>query len=67
MGKLIFLLIIIAIIYYFFKKSQISTINNKSSDENEFVQCEKCKTFILKKEAIKKNEKYYCKECYANT
>jgi uncharacterized protein len=63
MGKIIVFLIIIGVIYYMFKKSNKKVEN----DENEFVQCEKCKTFILKKDAKFKNGKYYCKECNADS
>jgi uncharacterized protein len=63
MWKIIVFLIIIGVIYYMFKKSNKKVEN----DENEFVQCEKCKTFILKKDAKFKNGKYYCKECNADS
>jgi len=65
MAKIIIFLIIIGVIYFLFIKSNDKKeINN---EENEFIQCENCKTFVLKKEAILKNGKYYCKECNANT
>jgi uncharacterized protein len=66
MGKLIVFLIIIATVYFLFIKKSNKKIE-KDSDENEFVKCENCNTFVLKKEAIKKNGKYYCKECNANS
>jgi len=64
MGKIIIILIIIATIYYLFRSDKKE---NRDNNENEFVQCENCKTFVLKKEATLKNGKYYCKECNANT
>ncbi|GAX87264.1 conserved hypothetical protein [Lebetimonas natsushimae] len=66
MGKIIIFLIIIATIYFLFVKTNKKEIQ-KDSEENEFVQCENCKTFVLKKEAIEKNGKYYCKECNADS
>jgi uncharacterized protein len=63
MGKIIVFLIIITTIYLFFKSKKKEI--QKDSNENEFVQCEKCKTFVLKKDCIQKNGKYYCKECNA--
>jgi uncharacterized protein len=65
MSKIIIFLIIIGVIYFLFIKSNKKEI--KTSNENEFVQCESCKTFVLKKEATEKNGKFYCKECDANT
>jgi uncharacterized protein len=66
MGKIIIFLIIIATIYFLFIKTNKKEIKT-DSEENEFVQCENCKTFILKKDAIEKNGKYYCKECNADS
>ena len=66
MGKIIILLIIGGAIYYLFKSSSKPIKENKS-DEEEFVQCENCKTFVLKKYTIEKNGKYYCKECNADS
>jgi uncharacterized protein len=65
MGKIIVFLIIIAIIYFLFIKTNKKEIKKTEENENEFVQCEKCKTFVLKKDCIQKNGKYYCKECNA--
>jgi len=65
MGKLILLLLIGGAIYYLFFKKPQNTVQD--SDENEFVQCEKCGTFVLKKEMKMKNGKLLCKECYANS
>jgi uncharacterized protein len=67
MGKIIIFLIIIAIIYFLFIKTNKKEIKKTEENENEFVQCENCNMFVLKKEAIKKNGKYYCKECNADS
>jgi len=68
MAKIIIFLIIIGVIYFLFIKQNNKEVKNKTNnEENEFIQCENCKTFVLKKEAILKNGKYYCKECNANT
>jgi len=63
MSKLILLLLIIAGIYFFFIKSRKKEIKN----ENEFIQCDKCSTFVLKKDTILINNKKLCKECYENS
>ncbi|WP_024787869.1 MULTISPECIES: PP0621 family protein [unclassified Lebetimonas] len=65
MGKIIIFLIIIGVIYYMFRPNK--KIKKDNNDENEFVQCEKCKTFVLKKDAKFKNGKYYCRECDADS
>ncbi|GAB6074594.1 PP0621 family protein [Nautilia lithotrophica] len=67
MGKIILFIIIGIAIYFFFIKSREITKNEKENDENEFVQCEKCGTFVLKKEMKEKNGKLLCKDCYANS
>ncbi|WP_024791916.1 PP0621 family protein [Lebetimonas sp. JS138] len=64
MGKIIVFLIIIGVVYYMFRPNKKI---KKDNDENEFVQCEKCKTFVLKKDAKFKNGKYYCRECDADS
>ncbi len=66
MGKLILLATAGAFIYFFIIKSR-KTENIKNSDETEFIQCEKCQTFVLKKEMKEKNGKLLCKECYENS
>jgi uncharacterized protein len=66
MGKLILLILIgIGFYYFFLKPKEVNT--KKDEDENEFVQCEKCGTFVLKKEMKKKNGKLLCKDCYADS
>jgi uncharacterized protein len=65
MGKIILLLLIGYGFYYFFIKEKDE--NKKEDEENEFVQCEKCGTFVLKKEMKEKNGKLLCKECYENS
>ncbi|WP_024791424.1 PP0621 family protein [Lebetimonas sp. JS032] len=64
MGKIIVFLIIIGVVYYMFRPNKKI---KKDNDENEFVQCENCKTFVLKKDAKFKNGKYYCRECDADS
>ncbi|AZV46241.1 glucose-inhibited division protein B [Nautilia sp. PV-1] len=68
MGKLILLLLIGFGFYYFFIKPKDEPKNNKNSEEeNEFIQCQKCGTFVLKKEMKEKNGKLLCKDCYADS
>ena len=63
MSKLILILLIIGGIYFFFIKSRKKDTEN----ENEFIQCDKCSTFVLKKDIILINNKRLCKECYENS
>ncbi|ACM92888.1 putative conserved protein [Nautilia profundicola AmH] len=65
MGKIILFVLIGAAIYFFFIKSR--EVTNKDNDENEFVQCSNCGTFVLKKEMKEKNGKLVCKDCYENS
>jgi len=67
MGRLLILLAIGALVYFLFFKDKKTEIKEKNSDENEFVQCENCKTFVLKKEMKEKNGKLLCKDCYDNS
>jgi len=64
MGKIILLLLIIGGIYFFFIKK---TPQKTEEEENEFQQCDRCKTFVLKKELKEKNGQLLCKDCYANS
>jgi len=65
MGKIILLILIGVAIYFFFIKSR--EVTKKTDDENEFVQCDKCGTFVLKKEMKEQNGKLLCKGCYENS
>jgi len=64
MGKLIFFAVIGIIIYYIIKGKGQNKEEYK--DDAEFVQCEECHTFVLKKELKEKNGKLVCRECYEN-
>ncbi|ALV65547.1 PP0621 family protein [Campylobacter fetus] len=61
LGKIIIFALIIAAIYFFilskFRK------NKPSNSSENFVECDKCKTFVSINEAVLKNGKYICKEC----
>ncbi len=63
MQELIVIVIVIAVVYYiFFRKTTKKNIKNEN--ENEMIECEKCKIYISKDEAIMSNGRYYCsKEC----
>jgi len=62
MSKLILILLILVGIYFFFIKSR-----KKEEEESEFIQCDKCSTFVLKKDTKLINNKRLCKECYENS
>jgi len=64
MSKLILILLIIVGIYFFFIKSRKK---KTEENENEFIQCDKCSTFVLKKNTKLINNKRLCKECYENS
>jgi len=64
MSKIILFMLIGVAIYFFFIKSREVT---QKENENEFVQCDNCSTFVLKKEMKEKNGKLLCKDCYANS
>ena len=66
MGKIILFIVICLAIYFFFIKSREVT-NKEKNDENEFLQCDNCKKFVLKKEMKEKDGKLLCKECYENS
>jgi len=63
MSKLILFVVIGIIIYLFFIKSK----EIKDENKDEFIQCKRCKTFVLKSEMKEKDGKLYCKECYENS
>ncbi len=63
--KLLLLAAIVAGVYYLFIKPKPTLKRpDKRGEEEELVECAKCKTFVSSKEAIIKDGKYYCsKEC----
>ncbi|MDE6886374.1 MAG: hypothetical protein K2P17_05005 [Helicobacteraceae bacterium] len=63
----IFVGVIVVIYFIFFRKKKTEF---ESSDEISFdmIECEKCKTFISKNEAISKGGKHYCStKCLENS
>jgi len=64
MSRLILILLIMIGVYFLFVKSRKKKIKE---DESEFIQCDKCSTFVLKKDIILINNKRLCKECYENS
>nr|MBP3724971.1 hypothetical protein [Campylobacter sp.] len=57
-AKFVIFALIIAIIYFvFFKKP------NKIKSAQDFVECQKCKSFVSIDEMVLSNGEYYCKEC----
>ncbi|AII15353.1 hypothetical protein CIG11343_1475 [Campylobacter iguaniorum] len=61
LGKIIIFALIVAIIYFFivpkFRKK------DDKKDSQNFVECEKCGTFVSLDEAVLSSGKYICKEC----
>lgn len=59
--KILTLIIVLLLIYIAFFK------NRKKQDDTKqvqnFVQCEKCDTFVEAKEAVLSSGKYICKDC----
>lgn len=60
-AKVIIFVLIIAIIYFFI----IPKFRSKkpSGEEQSFVECSKCDTFVELKDSTLRNGKYICKEC----
>lgn len=56
MLKWILIILALAGIYVIFFRKK----DSEKSDEKIMVECEKCKTFIAKNEAINKNGRYFC-------
>jgi uncharacterized protein len=68
--KILVLAIVLVLVYFlFFKKTRKDSVEDKrredlKSGEETMVECKKCDTYISTKEAIIKNNEYYCsKEC----
>jgi formylmethanofuran dehydrogenase subunit E len=60
--RVIILLILIILLYIFIKQKFINKNQNNRIDD--LVKCDKCNTFIVKYDSVKKNSKYFCKkEC----
>lgn len=61
---LAFLAVLILIYIVFFKNGRkIRTKNENVKEIENFVECDKCGTFVEVKEAILSNAKYICKDC----
>ncbi|MSN96365.1 hypothetical protein F1B92_04050 [Campylobacter sp. FMV-PI01] len=60
MGKILILILICAFCYFLILPKFRTKKDNKIQN---FVECDKCNTFVDIKEAIIKNQKYICKDC----
>ncbi|WP_033916169.1 PP0621 family protein [Campylobacter sputorum] len=67
--KILALLAILFIVYILFFKIQRKNVENntkkrkKNASVENFVECEKCSTFVELKDTVLKDGKYICKEC----
>ena len=68
MFKNLFLIIAIAALFWivkgFMRRSQLETKNNPQS--RDMVQCEHCKTFLPKEDAILTDNKAFCSQQHLN-
>ncbi len=60
---LVFIAVIAALVYFFWIKPKKDAKNAANKDAENFVECEKCGTFISVKDAVLSEGKYVCKEC----
>jgi uncharacterized protein len=60
-AKVVIFALIIAIIYFFIVPKFRS--KKPSGDEQSFVECSKCDTFVELKDSTLKTGQYTCKEC----
>lgn len=66
MGRLLIIALIIVAIWFFFFRKKKSIQDKMPQDRipHDMVECETCKTYISKDEAIFANGKWYCsKKC----
>ncbi|MBE3022394.1 hypothetical protein CCAL13119_05840 [Campylobacter sp. RM13119] len=62
LGKIITLIIVFAVIYLvFFKMLRKKDSGNKEIEN--FVECDKCGTFVDMKSAVLSNGRYVCRDC----
>ncbi|CAD7288494.1 PP0621 family protein [Campylobacter suis] len=62
LGKFLTLIIVGVVIYVVFFKILRKKDGTNKEIEN-FVECEKCGTFVASKEAVLSNGKFICREC----
>ncbi|NLK66041.1 MAG: hypothetical protein GX282_00975 [Campylobacteraceae bacterium] len=67
MGKILMVVLILGFIYLFivpsFRKSTKKDSKDDKKEIQNFVECDKCSTYIEINEAIMSGGKYICKEC----
>ncbi|CZE47385.1 hypothetical protein [Campylobacter geochelonis] len=61
LGKVIVFCVIIAFIYFFILPKFVRKKDDKKIQN--FVECQKCKTYVDVKDAVISSGKYICKDC----
>ncbi|RDU62867.1 PP0621 family protein [Helicobacter sp. MIT 14-3879] len=59
MGKALIFIGTVLLIYLIFFRKKIKP-DGENKDSFELIECAKCKTYVVKTEAIIKDSKYYC-------
>lgn len=60
-AKILIVAVILGLVYFLFIKKL--TKNRPKNSGDDFVECEKCGTFVGLNETILKDGKYFCCEC----
>ena len=64
MGKILMIILIFAFIYLFIVPSfRKSAKKHENKEVQNFVECDKCKTYIDIKDSVLSSGKHVCKEC----
>lgn len=63
LGKILTIIIVFLLIYLVFFKRLRKKDNTSNKEIENFVECEKCGTFIATKEAVLSGGKFICNEC----
>ncbi|WP_169763414.1 PP0621 family protein [Campylobacter mucosalis] len=61
-GKILTLIIVCAVIYLVFFK-MLRKKNNQNKEIENFIECEKCGTFVPLKDTILSSGKHICRDC----
>ncbi|MCW9012714.1 MAG: PP0621 family protein [Gammaproteobacteria bacterium] len=60
------ILLVVWIIRGFIRRSQLTGAANKPRKNKDMVQCEQCKTYLPKDDAIVNNDKTFCSQQHLN-
>lgn len=63
LGKILTLIIVVIVIYIVFFKVLRKKNGNDNKEIENFVECDKCGTFVATKDAVLSSGKFVCREC----